>query len=208
MPRNRNLGECRLCHRDLSKSGASRHIKLCRRQNPPQPAGDSQSLHITITDSFGGGAYWLQLEAPAHAPLSALDKFLRQIWMDDCPARLSAFYIRNSEYISQMPQDDDDPPPPARMGFTQQPMDSITIGQAAERGTLAKSLAYKYDLAAPTQLALRTYADRWPDGNGQIRLLARNNAPNQPGGDSLPPIANSPRSGARGHTVGEPDSQT
>ena len=179
MPRNRKLGKCQLCQRDLSKSGASRHIKLCRRQNPPQPAGDSPSLHITITDSFGGGSYWLQLEAPAHAALSALDKFLREIWLDCC-GHLSAFYIRNSEYISHMPEEEDDSPPSGGMGFTQQSMDSISIGKAAERGILAKSFAYMYDFGTPTELALRTYEDRWPDGNGEIRLLARNQPPNIP----------------------------
>lgn len=232
MPRNRNPGECLLCQRDISKSGASRHVKLCRRQNPPQPAGDSQSLHITVTDSFSGGAYWLQLEAPAHAPLSALDKFLRATWMGCCD-HLSAFYTRNSEYISQMPEDAEESPSSDGTGFTQQAMDSISIGQAVERGksvgrTRIISFDYIYDFGNPTELTLRIYEDRWDDGNGKIHLLARNHPPaiprdsglaptggpsddhaaNQPDGNSLPPIANSPRSGACGYAGGEPDSQT
>lgn len=180
MPRNRKLGQCLLCQRDMSKSGASRHIKLCRRQNPPAPAGGGQSLHIAVTDSFGGGAYWLQLEAPADAPLSALDKFLRAVWLDCC-GHLSAFYIRNDEYISHLPEDDADSPP-SGMGFTRQAMDSISIGQAAERGkfvanTRSNSFEYMYDFGTPTELALRIYEERWDDGNGEIRLLARNYAP-------------------------------
>ena len=185
MPRNRKLGQCLLCQRDLSKSGASRHIKLCRRQNPPTPAGGSQSLHIAVTDSFGGGAYWLQLEAPADAPLSALDKFLRAVWLDCC-GHLSAFYIRNSEYISHLPEDDADSLTSNEMGFARQAMDSISIGQAAERGkfvanTRSNSFEYMYDFGSPTKLALRIYEDRWDDGNGEIRLLARNYAPDTHG---------------------------
>ena len=129
-----------------------------------------------------------------------------------------------------MPEDDADSQSSDETGFTRQPMDSISIGQAVERGksvgrTRIISFDYMYDFGNPTELTLRIYEDRWDDGNGEIHLLARNHPPSirrdsglapaaglsedcaakQPDANTLPPIVNSPRNGACSYAGDEPD---
>ncbi len=95
--RKQSRGTCMYCGREMAKGGMSRHLPACpERQktidNIKQKTGPEQLLfHLRAEDAYGGH-YWLNLEMNGTAPLTALDSYLRAIWLECC-GHLSDFFM-------------------------------------------------------------------------------------------------------------------
>jgi len=91
-------GACVYCGRVLTRGGMTRHLASCaaRTARAREAAGATGSapeslLHLEVRDG-GWGDYWLHLEMPASTKLSALDSYLRAIWLECC-GHMSKFSI-------------------------------------------------------------------------------------------------------------------
>ncbi len=85
-------GRCFLCGYSTTKGGLTRHLKkhIADRQ------GDTPLVWLRVMDrawASAPSAYWLDLEVPADLALTALDGFLRAIWLECC-GHLSHFSVR------------------------------------------------------------------------------------------------------------------
>jgi hypothetical protein len=105
-------------------------------------------------------AYWMHLAVPAAAPLSKLDKFLRQIWLECC-GHMSAFEIYGIRY-SVSPMEDE-------RGM------KVPLGRVVDVGT---RFLYEYDFGSTTTLSLKVvgFWDRATPKNN-VELLSRNDPP-------------------------------
>jgi hypothetical protein len=96
MPRKpQPRGTCAYCGAEFSKSGIGRHLKKCtERSNAIRAAEKSKRptenlWHLRIQDAYDKD-FWLDLEMSGSASLSALDRYLRVIWLECC-GHLSEF---------------------------------------------------------------------------------------------------------------------
>jgi len=140
-----------------------RHLAGCKQPNPLPSLPDNDQLpsfHLLV-EGFPK-TYWLHVAAPANAPLSKLDKFLRNIWLECC-GHMSAFSIEGRRY-SAHPMPD-----------MEEKSASIALGKALEVGI---TFSYEYDYGSTTELVLKVVGLRdAPAKKGAVELLARNNAP-------------------------------
>ena len=164
-------GTCHICTETYTKRGMSRHLSGCL------PAVDDGPIsHLRITGERRSD-YWLHLAVAETTPLSALDRFLRDLWVECCN-HLSAFTVDDQRY--ERPHDD------AGMGgaYRAQSMD-VAFGSATAS---VDSFSYTYDFGSETALDVRVVeTGDWPiseleaDGTETdyrgVVLLARNQQP-------------------------------
>jgi hypothetical protein len=113
-----------------------------------------------VVEGRDAKAYWMHLAVPVTAPLSKLDSFLRDIWLECC-GHMSGFEINGSRYASARMEGEMSTRAPLR--------------QVLEVGT---KFIYEYDYGSTTELALKVVAlrDQGTPKNA-VQLLARNEAP-------------------------------
>ena len=155
----RSTGKCDLCDKHFSKSGISRHLKSCREReraaSAKVPSGGGLKLkgfHLAV-EGRDSPEYWLHLEITADAPLWALDRFLRDTWLECC-GHMSAFYIEGREYSANS---------------------RVNTGRIFSRGM---QFYHRYDFGTMTDLSLRVLSQGdASEGVSGIRVLARNDPP-------------------------------
>ncbi len=109
----------------------------------------------------------MHLEVPASATLTALDRFLRDTWLECC-GHLSAFEIGGVRYAIDA-------------GMFEEPFD---MGDKSMRVRLEKVFSpgrvstYEYDFGTTTELKLKVISEREAETRGKtVQVLARNNPP-------------------------------
>ncbi len=162
MSKRSTTGTCNLCGAVFGRTAMSRHLAACK--GPASARGVDPPLtsrfHLVV-EAPESGAYWMHLAAPVDAPLSKLDDFLREIWLECC-GHLSRFSINGVEYWS-------DPESSSEKSMR------APIGEVMEIGD---QLSYVYDFGSTTKLALQVVrAFRHPGASKKVQLLARNEAP-------------------------------
>lgn len=168
MSRQTGLGMCNLCANSFSRASMTRHLRSC---NPPgskllaatKPAKQSPigSFHLFVEGRYNK-AYWMHLAAPVEAPLSRVDAFLRQVWLECC-GHMSAFTIAGQRYASEGMKDLGESGMGARLSRLLEP---------------GMAFSYEYDYGSTTELNLKAVGLRGQGTNqGTIELLARNYLP-------------------------------
>jgi hypothetical protein len=122
--------------------------------------GPPTAFHLLVEG--GAKLYWLHLAVAPDAPLSSLDTFLRQIWLECC-GHMSAFSIGNARYSGH---------PMNEMG------DKSTRVPAGKILSVGEKFSYEYDFGTTTELALKVVGMRQTEAKRQaVQLLARNAPP-------------------------------
>ena len=163
-----------LCEQTYSRAGMSQHLKACRKKVGLQRVIGAEayirieysSYHIAVEDRYDS-RYWLHLEMPMNLDLRALDRFLRDIWLECC-GHLSSFRISEVTYRS-LEIDLFEPfggRPPENMQFAGY--------QVLHTG---RRFSYEYDFGTTTELALRVVSEQAVKLGKSIRLVARNDPP-------------------------------
>ena len=116
-------------------------------------------MHLVVEGRWAK-AYWMHLAVLATAPLSKLDEFLRQVWLECC-GHMSAFEIDGVRY-SVSPMEDE-------RGM------KVPLSRVVDVGT---KFLYEYDFGSTTTLSLKVVGlgDRATLKN-DVELLARNDPP-------------------------------
>jgi len=203
MPGRSNAGVCARCSAQLGMRAMKNHHAVC-------PAGQAGSAEMVLLRVRPPDApiYWLDVEAPATAKLSAVDKLLREVWLECCG------------HLSQFTD-------PARRAVGKSRAVGEVLGQRGD------TLFHCYDFGSSTWLRLDHLALRRGLARPAARVLARNLAPVWPcdecglpsacicvecanegrgllceahaaehecGEEMLLPVVNSPRMGVCGYT--------
>jgi len=79
-------GHCYVCGAELGKTAMKNHIH----KTHDDPHGAQKCSLLKIEGAYAKD-YWLYIDIPVTATLSAVDAFLREIWLECC-GHLSAFY--------------------------------------------------------------------------------------------------------------------
>ena len=173
MTRQTSKGTCTFCHGEFSKAAMSRHLETCQQRAAAEAkAGGRQKTQKTskfhlVVEGRDLPQYWMHLEVPASATLTALDRFLRDTWLECC-GHLSAFEIGGVRYAIDA-------------GMFEEPFD---MGDKSMRVRLEKVFSpgqvstYEYDYGTTTELKLRVISEREAETKGKtVQVLARNNPP-------------------------------
>ena len=173
MTRQTSKGTCTFCHGEFSKAAMSRHLETCQQRAAAEAkAGGRQKTQKTskfhlVVEGRDLPQYWMHLEVPASATLTALDRFLRDTWLECC-GHLSAFEIGGVRYAIDA-------------GMFEEPFD---MGDKSMRVRLEKVFSpgrvstYEYDFGTTTELKLKVISEREAETRGKtVQVLARNNPP-------------------------------
>ena len=163
-----NKGTCNLCGSSFSRTAMTRHLKSCnpsesKRRAAPKLAEQSPnpSFHLFV-EARNNMVYWMHLAVSVEAPLSRVDAFLRQVWLE-CRGHLSAFTIAGQRYASG-----------AMKQFGELGM-GARLSRILEPGM---AFPYEYDYGSPTELRLKVIGLRDQGTTRRtVELLARNDAP-------------------------------
>ena len=105
-----STGICAFCNAELAKNKMTQHLKSCK-QRLGAIATQEEKSHKTKTRLFHilaegqyNPQYWLHFEVPASEPLWSLDRFLKDMWIDDLD-HLSGFTINGTNYSIDYPDD-------------------------------------------------------------------------------------------------------
>jgi hypothetical protein len=163
---NVHYGTCCLCNKQITKAGATRHLKQCMAAHETPGRRTAEFLHLRV-DDFSAGLYWLDLAIKSGASLVSLDEFLRAIWLECC-GHLSVFEIGSVHYLCD---DYDDPNP-----YTGETWMDVPISRAL--APAVTKFVYRYDFGTTTTLRLRVVR-RYKAATEKeaVRLLARNEPP-------------------------------
>ena len=173
MTRQTSKGTCTFCHGEFSKATMSRHLETCQQRAVAEAkAGGRQKTQKTskfhlVVEGRDLPQYWMHLEVPASVTLTALDRFLRDTWLECC-GHLSAFEIGGVRYAIDA-------------GMFEEPFD---MGDKSMRVRLEKVFSpgqtsfYEYDFGTTTELKLKVISEREAETKGKtVQVLARNNPP-------------------------------
>jgi hypothetical protein len=159
MSKPQSMGKCNLCGELVGKASMTRHLRACRQPEASAERPPAPSFHLAI-EGRAANAYWMHVAVPLTSPLSNLDDFLRDTWVECC-GHLSAFEIGGKRYASQ-PMDEE-------MSMTARLSRLLEVGM---------KFFYEYDYGSTTALVLKVVALREQGlPNGAVQLLARNEAP-------------------------------
>jgi len=140
-------GNCFICGKTAGKTAIKNHV--LKEHN----SGDEACYLIKAENPYSKDM-WLLFTVPLTAALTAVDKFLRQIWCECC-GHMSAFY---------------------RGGYGDFP-DTRKVGTLR----VGDTLMYEYDFGSTTEIALTVVdAIKRPKQKERVRLLARNAPPELP----------------------------
>ena len=140
----------------------TRHLSKCSQPQTLAPRVKQKTapaFHLVVEGRWGK-AYWMHLAAPVKAPLSELDDFLRDIWLECC-GHMSAFKIGGNRYsVSPLEEERDMATPLSRV---------LDVGT---------KFSYEYDFGSTTELVLKVVGF-WNQSEPKdaVELLARNDPP-------------------------------
>jgi hypothetical protein len=166
MSRQTSTGTCSLCGKTFSRAFMTRHLTACGLPDPrasvakPSTHQPGPSFHLFVEARYSR-LYWLHLAVPVDAPLSTVDAFLRQIWLECC-GHLSGFTIAGESYASEALRE---------------------MGQSGMRVRLNRLLqpgmafTYEYDYGSTTELNIKVVGLWNGTKRGGVAVLARNDAP-------------------------------
>jgi hypothetical protein len=170
----RQGGTCALCRKAMTRAGAQKHLAVCAPAHDTPDGAEQQLVQVRAT-APGLPAYWLDLEVKTDAKLEALDRFLRQIWLDCC-GHLSAFRIGAVNYFSRGYD----------FGFTRgfgsfgrRPTErTMNVKLYEALPAIGTRFEYEYDFGSTTSLRLELLGERMGRTRRlSARLLARNTPP-------------------------------
>ena len=168
MPRQTSSGTCSFCQGAFRKGTMTRHLRACRQQQAalqaPAPARRFPAHPVKILHlvAEGYGPYWLHLDVRGDVPLTVLDAFLRDIWLECC-GHMSQFGIDGEAYVSGAADE-----------LGARTMD-VTLEDVFAPGT---TCTYAYDFGTTTELTLRVVGERLgPRQRQAVQVLARNTPP-------------------------------
>jgi hypothetical protein len=139
-------GNCYVCGETFGEIAMKNHV--LKKHN----TGSEESFLLKI-ESADFRDYWLYLDIPKSKKLEALDKFLRDIWLECC-GHMSRFAASHRSY--------------GNIGKNR------TIGSFKTGG----KIFYEYDMGTTTALDIKFLGEvKRPKQNEGVRLLARNIAP-------------------------------
>lgn len=153
-PERIETGRCRLCQNAYSARGIPRHLASCWKRNGA--AGPTGEGGVLLNIEAPGRWYWLSVCAPASTKLQQLDRFLKDIWMNDGCGHLSRFLQRSDAWRETAPK-------------------RATLAELLPPGT---SIVYLYDMGDTTAVYVRSVAAVPAPEN--ITILARNEPPRIP----------------------------
>src|SRR5437764_14579245 len=88
----------------------TQHLKFCKQRLATLATQEKQSqeaktrlFHILAEGQYNP-QYWLHFEVPASEPLWSLDRFLKDMWIDDLD-HLSGFTINGTNYSVDYPDE-------------------------------------------------------------------------------------------------------
>ena len=164
-----SAGTCAFCGGAFDKAAMTKHLQSCAQRKASKVSRGSgskpaKSFHLVVEGRYLPG-YWLHLEAPGTATLEALDRLLRDIWLECC-GHLSQFEIQGQRYISCTPGDSWD-----EAGRSMRvPLEKIFSPRMR--------FYYEYDFGSTTALTLKVVSEQAVGKAGKsIQILARNNPP-------------------------------
>lgn len=178
MPEDPPDGTCYPCNETYSKRGMTTHLNSCR-EAPADTEGEP--FHLVVEGQYRP-SYWLHVDVSTGATLHALDRYLRDVWVECC-GHLSAFTIDDDRYAVQ--------PQPQ---FGERDM-AVRLDEVLSEGL---AFTYEYDFGTTSSLSLRI-VDRGSGSPGEtvteqygtvpVRLLARNDPPDIPCGVCTDPAS-------------------
>ena len=146
-------GNCYLCGAELGKTAIKNHILKKHSE------GEQECVLLKIEGAYEKN-YWLYVDIPPEKTLSALDRFLRDIWLECC-GHMSAFRA-------------------AKGGWGED------IGKCRKISSfeIGEKIVHEYDFGSTTE-TLITFVDKTkrPPQRDAVRLLARNVPPKFPCAD-------------------------
>ncbi len=160
-------GVCRFCLKTFAGRSIGRHLTTCKakKQQEQEEATGKKTKSIYHLKIRGYKPYWLHIEMQATAKLSALDGFLRRIWLECC-GHLSEFTINDVKYSD------------ADTGGDWWGMESKSLNSQLNKILRVKdTFNYEYDFGSTTELAGQVYGQREGFLKDKIRILARNTPP-------------------------------
>ncbi|MBU54414.1 MAG: hypothetical protein CL920_37425 [Deltaproteobacteria bacterium] len=158
---------CRLCGKETTKGGMSRHLQKCILAHAPTTS-KQETLYLLRVEGKEDPQYWMHLEIPASMTFGALDAFLRELWLECC-GHMSSFDFGTKHA-----------PPDFEYYWEQE--DDDTMGKMLGDILSPKMpFHYEYDFGSSTLLTLQVVSERSgaPIRN-TILLLARNQPPPLP----------------------------
>lgn len=151
-------GNCYLCGANLGRAAMKSHLLEFHGN---EGSGDDCCL-LKVEGAYDKN-YWLYVDIPLKKTLSALDSFLRRIWLECC-GHLSEFYTT-----------------PGGKGLALSHPGQVTVGKGRklESFSTGDNLIHLYDYGSTTESAITVIGRtrRKPQRN-LVRLLARNAPPN------------------------------
>lgn len=167
-------GRCNLCGGIFDKAVMGRHLNACKQKTRASEAkrAGKTAFHLLVEGRYLP-EYWMHLHVPANATLNALDRFLRDIWLECC-GHMSEFEINGTRY------------PVEPMDLGDESMD-VKLSEVLSPGM---KLDHIYDFGSTTHLRLKVVSEDESGLAGQkIRVLARNEPPVIPCGNCGKPAA-------------------
>ena len=161
-----NEGKCSYCNEIMSKRAMKGHLEKCKAINTVKKGEadtkDEERYFRILVEGYGLPQYWIYLDTPAKATLTALDNFLRDIWLECC-GHLSAFEIEGIEYMSAPSKEDGE----RGMG--------VKLCNVLSAGT---QFEHEYDFGSTTTLKLKIVSE-YMGGKKRtkVELMARNLSP-------------------------------
>lgn len=154
-------GKCSLCDVVLGKAEMLKHLESCAQSK----ASGKEKVFWLLVEGQYSPEYWLILSVSANASLEDIDRFLRDIWLNESCGHMSAFNIGEKTYISGEPEEYDEEDI------------QIRIDKILKKGL---RFEYEYDFGSSTELAIKVVAEHsgpGPTDKKQVNLLARNEPP-------------------------------
>jgi hypothetical protein len=166
-------GDCLYCSKSYSGMAMTRHLESCEKRknfyleiNKKSKEQSNNIVFLLNISSKYYPEYWMFLEVDGRSKLKAIDKFLRDTWLECC-GHLSSFTIKGQEYESQL-----DPIPDPFFN-----KNSKTMSESASSVFLPGiNIDYVYDYGSSTELVLKVISDIPGRISGKkVKLVARNN---------------------------------
>lgn len=149
-----NNGICMLCKQDVQSRSILKHLGKClKKEMPMSTLGKEKVFLIKV---YSGRSFWLYIEINGSSTLEKLDAFLRKIWLECC-GHMSEFVINGETYTSD-----------GEMG---KPIHRVF--------NIGVEFDYAYDFGSTTELEGKVISTRSGKLSKSIRLLARNNLPEE-----------------------------
>jgi hypothetical protein len=144
-----------------------RHVAFCAPAHDIAGAAPARLLRLRV-EASGDPLYWLDVEIPADARLRALDRFLRDVWLECC-GHMSAFTIGSARYQSAAADGG------LSLDFLGGLRPRSMNARLSEVISPGLAFRYEYDFGSTTNLRLKVASVREGRiGRRPLRLLARN----------------------------------